>query len=658
MINRIRERIIRIIALPVLLIIFSTAETFSQQNDYTDYIISGGAYAGANIYLSDFTQLPGYPSSSPGYDNAIGFGYGIFGEFRYIPSFQLFGMKTRIGFRLSYRNLSADYSIEDPYANIITGNDYQKAVTEHWLAADISEIGLSPRISVTPLESFPLQVSLGAELGYLLNSTFEQEERILSPDFITYISGKTTRNEYSGDIPGASSIYAGATLGFAYPAVQFGNIRIYPEIEFLYGITSVAENTGWNAHGINAGFSLRYRFPKPEIVPPMAPPLPDLPNPALPPAPDTIRVALNVYHEDDGLLDNNDTVPVKIYETVNYEVQNPLPVFFFKENSSIFMPGRNHFSFRYDPNWIMHAMGNSLGNKNDLNFSLKAFALKHESDETVKARIDKIKEMANIPEDADTEVIRIDTADLSHPELAADYRRIDIYIDGRLQLIEDTVNATTVAMRPEESVSFKIITDIEANVEDYNYTSGIFLNNVKISGFEQPESRKKIDLSKLDIFYDTKFETAELLFKAAAGNRNVSDSAMQKLYLKKNIIVEKTYTNLEETDTATAEELLAALFPFDSSEPMLISEQTAESVKKAVSGGAKVRIYGYTDKFGEEEYNERLARKRADVIAKKLKLAPDDYEIIIPSESKYPNKIPYLRIYNRSVYVKILRDIQ
>ena len=657
MIKRIKDWFLKLIALPALFILFNAAESFSQQ-DYTDYIISGGAYAGANIYLSDFTQLPGYPSSSPGYDNALGFGYGLFGEFRYIPSFQLFGMKTRIGFRLSYRNLSADYAIEDPYANIITGNDYQKAVTEHWLAADISEIGLSPQISVTPMESFPLQVSLGAELGYLLNSTFEQQERILSPDFITYIDGKTTRNESSGDIPGASSIYAGAVLGFAYPAVQFGNFRIYPELEFLYGLTSIAENTGWNSHGINAGFSIRYRIPEPELVPPMAPPLPDLPNPAPPPPPDTIRVALDVYHEDDGLLENNDTVPVKIYETVNYEVENLIPAFFFRENSAEFMPGRDHFGFRYDPSWISAAMKNSTREKESLNYSLNAYALDYESDDVIARRIEKIKDMTGIPEEISAKIIKTDTSKLAHSDLASDYRRIEIFINGKLPIINDTVNAKTVAVRPEESVSFKIITDIDANIDDYNFESGIFINNVKISGFDQPESRKSIDLSRQEIFYDTKFETAELLFKAAAGNRNVSDSATQKLYLQKNIIVEKTYTNLEETGTDAAEELLAALFPFDSSEPMLVNEQTLAAVKEAVSGGAKLRIFGYTDKFGEEEYNERLARKRAEAIANILKLSPDNYEIIIPGESKYPNDIPYLRIFNRSVYIKILRDIQ
>ena len=67
-------------------------------------------------------------------------------------------------------------------------------------------------------------------------------------------------------------------------------------------------------------------------------------------------------------------------------------------------------------------------------------------------------------------------------------------------------------------------------------------------------------------------------------------------------------------------------------------------VEAAVEAGVKLRVIGYTDTIGSEEYNKGLAEARANAVAEVLKAAGvEDVEVVAVGEtdelsSKYLNR--------------------
>ncbi|MBQ1189940.1 MAG: OmpA family protein [Lachnospiraceae bacterium] len=72
--------------------------------------------------------------------------------------------------------------------------------------------------------------------------------------------------------------------------------------------------------------------------------------------------------------------------------------------------------------------------------------------------------------------------------------------------------------------------------------------------------------------------------------------------------------------------------------------------KAAAEAGAKLRVIGYTDTIGSEEYNKGLAEARANAVAEVLKAAGvEDVEVVAVGEtdelsSKYLNRRAVIEI--------------
>ena len=70
-----------------------------------------------------------------------------------------------------------------------------------------------------------------------------------------------------------------------------------------------------------------------------------------------------------------------------------------------------------------------------------------------------------------------------------------------------------------------------------------------------------------------------------------------------------------------------------------------------ITPGSQVRIVGYTDMVGSEEYNQRLSQQRAAAVAQELRVP--NAAVVGNGERLplYDNRMPEGRFYNRTVEI-------
>ena len=205
-----------------------------------------------NRYDASFSKLPGVPSCCPEYRGGGGIGVALGGTFE-LP----FNSQWSVGGRISYSNLSGSVQTEESEL-VYDGTRSVEATLEHQINASLSRLTVEPFALFYPIQN--LRLFAGPRLGIGLASHFTQAERILSPGNIRYENDRRSRNEYSGAIPGSSSIGVDFLLGVGYelPWKGIDGVTLVPEVSGWYGLTKVAEGVDWSIHGVRVGVSVLY----------------------------------------------------------------------------------------------------------------------------------------------------------------------------------------------------------------------------------------------------------------------------------------------------------------------------------------------------------------------------------------------------------------
>ncbi|MBK9246593.1 MAG: OmpA family protein [Ignavibacteria bacterium] len=98
------------------------------------------------------------------------------------------------------------------------------------------------------------------------------------------------------------------------------------------------------------------------------------------------------------------------------------------------------------------------------------------------------------------------------------------------------------------------------------------------------------------------------------------------------------------------------LFDINSTDLSAANKQTLESVTQKITPKSIIRVIGYTDNTGTDEYNKSLSIKRAESIAA---LLPKDKIVEVRGDgvsNAYKNELPEGRNYNRTVRIIIETD--
>lgn len=206
-----------------------------------------GAYAG-NIHRADFRSFPGVPNCCPVFES--GFGNGL--------SLALLGRlpladALRAELRVGYTGLSGLLLRRE--STTVSGN--QPGVFEHTVDASLAAITLEPIVAYNVIAD--LHGFVGAHMGVVTTSLFDQQEELVEPSTGTFPGGARIRNEVLGaDIPDAAALRIGLMAGLQWdlPMNTTKTLRFVPEVSYTLGLTSVVGPLSWNVDQLRIGASV------------------------------------------------------------------------------------------------------------------------------------------------------------------------------------------------------------------------------------------------------------------------------------------------------------------------------------------------------------------------------------------------------------------
>ncbi len=217
-----------------------------------------GIYGGGlfNTYEASFRKLPGVPNCCTEFGGERGF------DFSAGAAFYLFLSQTwSIQFRAAYERISLPFQRQEQIGKAIIGDTRVPIVSEFTLDPTLTEISFKPLLQYALLGSL-LYLDAGPSLGYLVQTTFTQQERLLEPAGVTFLDGTVVRNYYAGDIPQVQRLQLGVSIGIHSELWLSKSIRLVPELLYTYRFTPIVRGLHWYAANLYGGFGLVVRLPR------------------------------------------------------------------------------------------------------------------------------------------------------------------------------------------------------------------------------------------------------------------------------------------------------------------------------------------------------------------------------------------------------------
>jgi hypothetical protein len=634
----------------IFVVFFALSYGVKADDKLTQFKLLAGGSLNANLYLSDFSRLNDYPMCCTSFDFAVSPSYGAFIGGEYLFEKDFLGVNYSVDLLLSYQNLSADYSIEEKLANIITGNDYVEAYSEHNLDVKIKSFFVEPGLNIYPLNKISLSFRLGMQLGLLNDLTFSHYEKIIKPDWITFKeTGTNTRAEFSGDIPNATKIYTAVSLSVAYELIKANNFSISGFLKYNLGLNNIASDLDWKISTFQAGISLGYRIPKPKNIPPMDAPMPQLPEF---PKPKEMLVDLRIK-ADDKLISNNDTIKFNVKERKFINKYILLPVVFYKINTTqmLISDNKSRSEEEAQKNAYLSAIQYLRDNPN-VNLTLFSSAISTEPQDTVEKRLNDLKNMilqSGIAQDrVKVNYATVDAGKLTREELFQDNCYIRFGFSDGTEII--SYRSDTTQKFIVEPVKIEIETEVVSDCKIKEFSGNVSAEKKVLHSFPQGKSHF---MFKAD---DLKLLGNKLEFEAKATDiMEMSKTVKYKIPYSATLITDGVFENVisDFEETNYVRQFTLGYCEFDKAEFSYVNKNAVQQISKAYQNGELVEIIPLYDFLGTEEHNLRLANARASSAIALLGLNKDKVQINIPKDYFFSNENPYGRMMNRAVIVRI-----
>jgi hypothetical protein len=635
-----------IILIAIALIIISPLRS---EKRYSDYFFSGGLALNGNIYFSDFNQLPGTVNCNSTFSSAFGLGLGFHLGSEYIVEGGLFGRELRFGANVAYQNLSADYAVTEDFANIITGNSYVKAKVEHTINPSVSAFVIEPVAIFYPLADKPLGIIAGLSVAVPVNAKYTQKEQILSPSNIRYVETNTnTRNNLSGDLPERAAMLFGLSIGARYDLYNYAGLTFSPELKYNYNFNNIVKSIDWKISTLSAGITVIYRLPLPDFEPAKIPPYPPLPAP---PIQSQFALGLSVKAAGKELA-SGETLFMPVREVVSYNKYLLLPTIFFTPGTTDLVK-LDKIGLRTEElaqSYSLAATADYLADNPSVTLHMESSELDFEPESIVAKRIENTIAYFNnkgISKDRisfDRTIKR--KATLNYTELQDDYCYLRFDFSDKqkaLSYYADTIRKAIpagIALEVNPSVSSDgKISKFEGEISE----SGKILKSFNQSGTTYEISNE----SNKNLYYN-------ILALASANDGNsksVSVDLTIKPKVEEQIVYENLITDLEDENRVRQYSL--GFFEFDGAEFYSVNYPALSEAKRAVAQGAILEIIPLVDNFGTDDHNKRLAQSRANSALKLIGIDRQNAIITIPDKYFFSNDLPYGRMLNRAVIIRI-----
>ncbi|HVZ41849.1 MAG TPA: OmpA family protein [Candidatus Kapabacteria bacterium] len=234
--------------------------------------------AALDMHRGEFSAYDGIQECGV-FDNATTLGWQA-GYVLDIPLARALGISTR----LYYWKADGDFTASNPYTVRVAVDDRTTVplLTEHTLETSLDYVMLDPLLRWNIAGG--LYVAAGPSVGLPARAAFQQTERIVSPQGITFENGEQSRKILAGNfdelgtISTKRSVRIAATAALGVEMHLSNRFTLAPEASYNYGFTSVLSSFSWKVSALRAGASLLYTFGdegrRDTIAPPAAAPQP------------------------------------------------------------------------------------------------------------------------------------------------------------------------------------------------------------------------------------------------------------------------------------------------------------------------------------------------------------------------------------------------
>ncbi len=261
-------------SLLIILFTFFVINAFSQNSDTNRPIFYIGGYVGYlyNLHNASFNKLEGFANCCPQFTDGSGSGAAVGLLFEY-PLDDWWRITARFGMAGLSGELSRNEKIgntEVKPANGFETGEITDAVSEYRITSHVQLIGIEPGVTYYPIPK--LNLNAGLRLGFLSNTTFDQSEKLISPNNVVFAeSGTKARNEASGqEIPQTNSLQIHPFLGVAYDFPIFKSASFTPEVRYYMALNNLSniDNTGdgdkyWKVNSFQLGAAVKFPLFKP-----------------------------------------------------------------------------------------------------------------------------------------------------------------------------------------------------------------------------------------------------------------------------------------------------------------------------------------------------------------------------------------------------------
>lgn len=632
-----------------------------------------------NAFNSSFSQLPGVPNCCTEFTGGSGSGFsvGALAEYPFQRFFQFDGTeKFSFSLRALFSSIDGRIRASENTTVIVDGVS-QAGAFDHLLDSKLNYFSIEPGIRYNVIDK--LGLFGGFNVGFGILSKYSQREELTHPaDRGTFIDGRRIRNEYSGNIPNASTIQAGLKIGAGYdlPLNKKEWLFISPEVFYNYNFTKVVSGLNWNIHTISLGIAVKYQEPPPPPpppLPPISPPLPVLPQPDAPPV---ITASVRAVEVDSNNVIKPD-FNIRIEDFVTLNMRPLLNYIFFDENSAE-LPVRykklkpsetNKFEFKglQDLNaletyyHVLNIIGKRLKDNPNAKLTLVGTNSNNREEKNNKelslARANTVKDYLVDVWDVNPASVKLTSRNLpaqpsrkNEPDGEEENRRVEIICDD-ISITDPVITIDTMRALSTSLIRFLPKASAEAGIK--NWKINVSQENKELAGF----SGKEDPPDKLDWELSGKNGSSPKSRGKIEYSLSVEDSLGQSMKTQKRFLpVEQiTIERKRQSKQADKEFEYYSLILFDYGKTSLMREhlKVVDFVKNRLTANANVFIYGYTDRMGEEKVNKRISEQRAKAVASRLKIPKSTYAGIGESQLLYNNDTPEGRFYCRTVTITI-----
>lgn len=700
----------------IFIIIFAYLQAYPQEQ-FPRYGLFGGY--NLNQHSADFQKLPGIPNCCPRFET--GNGNGLSGSLLYeMPLFS----DLYLGLRITYYDFSAKLTKEEPTTVIINDKPRTGAFT-HTLNSKLGGIGFEPMIQYNAFGG--LLLNFGIHLGYLFTKKYYQQEQISQPAGIGTFAdsnGNDThsrlRNQSSGIIPRASTIYLSGLVGIGYdfPLNSKGSLIATPEVLYSFGLSEIVKDYKWKANTLRVGLALKYsqiperkidtiykqenRIDTVEIETKIAGKIFSYGEEKIFTVynlkdynyiitkilrrTDTIFTYIIPKLEVDvtavGLDFSGQEIPIPEIHIEEFFTTNTQPLLnyvFFSENSSEIPDRYNKLQFEQTKEFTEDSL-HSLGTLETYYHILNIIGKRLRDNQNEKITLVGCNSEIGLERNNKTlsESRAKAVRDYLEKVWKIDISRIKIEARGlpsKPSTPKDEPDPIEENQRVEIYGNWEILKPVftydtlrVVNIPTLRFKPKI-ISEAGIKDWNLILSQNKINLKifkgntipaqNLDFSFDksnTPKNEITIEYKLSA-----TDSINQNKIQQKSIPVSlKTIKSKRQKGTADKEidKYSLILFDFDSDQVKENNKKIAEFVRSRIMYNSTVVITGHTDRTGSDEYNQNLSERRAKATARALGLSEEIAFGLGENPLLFPNDTPEARFYCRTVVITVETPIK